>query len=149
MVHAWANVRRFGDIFVSRRDVTNATREVDPEGVEFRRQDKHRRRGYYHIKGPNRVWSVDGHDKLKEFGFEIYGCIDGYARYILNVDIGICNGCEVAIQKFYLVTVSQYDTVPYTVTSDKGKETSLMAECQLRLRRYDNSNVPFLEYNYN
>ena len=44
--------------------------------------DKHRRRGYYHVKGPNRVWSVDGHDKLKEYGFEIYAVTDAYSRFV-------------------------------------------------------------------
>ena len=42
-VLAWTNVRRFGDIFVSRRDVTAATRKLDPQGVDFRRRDKHQR----------------------------------------------------------------------------------------------------------
>ena len=29
-VLAWTNVRRYGDIFVSRRNVTAATRKIDP-----------------------------------------------------------------------------------------------------------------------
>ena len=28
-------------------------------------------------KGPNFIWHVDRYDKLKTFGFNIHGCIDG------------------------------------------------------------------------
>ena len=42
-VLAWTNVHRFRDIFISRRNVTVATRKVNPQGVNFCRYDKHRR----------------------------------------------------------------------------------------------------------
>ena len=46
----------------------------DPEGVE--RRSKHRlRRRRYISKGPNYQWHMDEYDKLKPFGFCIYGCI--------------------------------------------------------------------------
>lgn len=32
-------------------------------------------------KGPNWKWSLDGYDKLREFGFYIHGCLDEYSRY--------------------------------------------------------------------
>src|SRR5436305_1622999 len=60
-VNAWTNVRRFGSVFISRNTISAVTREIDPEGVAFRRADKLRKRGRYVVKGPNRVWSVDGH----------------------------------------------------------------------------------------
>jgi hypothetical protein len=74
---------------------------------------------------------VDGHDKLKEYGFEIYGGIDAYARYILGVSVGISNATKVAIQWFYLTLVTIFG-VPELLRSDKGTETNLIAECQLR-----------------
>ena len=73
---------------------------------------------------------MDGHDKLKEFGFEIYGAIDGFSRMMLNCDVGISNGTEVAIMSFFLRCVTKYG-FPKTIRSDKGSETDLMAECQL------------------
>ena len=41
------------------------------------------------MKGPNRVWSIDGHDKLTRFGIEIYAMIDAYAQFILDAYVGI------------------------------------------------------------
>lgn len=47
------------------------------------------------LQGPNHVWHVDGLDKLKQFGFSIHGCIDGYMmysmNYLLHVLICICS----------------------------------------------------------
>ena len=75
--------------FVSRKQIEEATRQLDPIGVAARTARAHRKRSRYRVKGPNRLWSVDGHDKLSEFGFEIYGIIDGYSRFIINVYVGI------------------------------------------------------------
>ena len=75
--------------FISRAQVAAATRKLDPDGVAARIAQAHRRRPKYRIKGPNRVWSVDGHDKLKRFGFEIYGMIDAYARFTLDIYVGV------------------------------------------------------------
>src|SRR5207248_2888498 len=94
------------------------------------------------VKGPNRIWSVDSHDKLKEYGFEIYGAIDAYSQFILDVAVSICNATEVAIMWFYLNLVTLFG-VPEALRSDKGKETNLMAECQLRFQYYNNPNLLF------
>lgn len=34
---------------------------------------------------------MDGYDKLKLFGFCVYGVIDGYSRRILWFEVGIIN----------------------------------------------------------
>jgi len=59
--------------------------KVDPEGVVIRGQQmgKKRIRHEFHIKGANRVPSIDSHDKLSRFGFEICGALDAYSRYIV------------------------------------------------------------------
>jgi hypothetical protein len=51
--------------------------DLDTEGVKCRRRARIVRRRYT-SPGPNFVWHVDGYDKLKPYGFEIHGCIDGY-----------------------------------------------------------------------
>ena len=75
--------------FISRNLVASTTRQLDPIRVAARTANIHRQRSRFRVKGPNRVWSVDGHDKLSEFGFEIYGIIDGYSRFIINVYVGL------------------------------------------------------------
>ncbi len=44
----------------------------------------------YH--GNDYCWSIDGHDKLKAYGIEIYGAVDAYSRRILWFYVGITNG---------------------------------------------------------
>ena len=57
--------------------------KVDPVGIELRTKGLAQKRGQFMIKGPKRVWSIDGHDKLSRLGFQIYGAIDAYSRYMV------------------------------------------------------------------
>ena len=41
----------------------------------------------YHTKGPNFIQKLDGYDKLKPYGFCIHGCIDGYSRQIMWLEV--------------------------------------------------------------
>ena len=69
-------------ISVDRDNVRQILIHADPEGVECRSKKVLKRRKYY-AKGPNGIWHIDGNDKLKPYGFEIHGCIDGYSRNVL------------------------------------------------------------------
>ncbi|KAI9748017.1 MAG: hypothetical protein M4579_007333, partial [Chaenotheca gracillima] len=142
IVYSHMNIRMLADTFVSRRQVAQATQTLDPVGVAARTAGALRQRARYTVKGPNRIWSADGHDKLSEYGFEIYGIIDGYSRYIVNLYVGISSRTEVGVQKYYLQAVRRYG-FPKKVRSDKGSETGLMAECQVQFRRYEKPEVPW------
>jgi hypothetical protein len=37
-----------------------------------------RHRKEYIVPGPDYIWSLDGHDKLSDWGIEIYAAIDAY-----------------------------------------------------------------------
>ena len=41
--------------------------------------------------GPNFLWHLDGYDKLKQFGFAIHGCIDGFSRFIIWLESASTN----------------------------------------------------------
>src|SRR3954447_24126657 len=110
-------------------------KKVDPIGVEARQLALSRQRGKYLVKGPGRVVSVDGYDKLKPFGFEIYAFIDGYSRYILQLYIGVNNATAVSVNKQYLRMVRKSRQLPLLVRSDKSTETLLMAHSHVQLRR--------------
>ena len=62
----WARLKRKG-ISVSRDRIMEQLRDLDPEGVNSRKKKRLRRRAYY-TKGPNYIWHIDVHDKLKPFG---------------------------------------------------------------------------------
>ena len=56
----------------------------------------------YHNLGPNYVWHIDGHDKLKSYCLSIYGCIDGYSRRIIWLRVASTNKVPELIAKYYL-----------------------------------------------
>ena len=68
------------------RLVESSMREVDPRGVE-------QRKSHYLTcrmcvsQGPNFCWHIDRYDKLKPFGFSIHGCVDGFSRRIIWLDV--------------------------------------------------------------
>ena len=77
----WSHLSASG-ILLRRKDVRLALRELDPENVGKRQRRRLKRRKYRNA-GPNYVWHIDGHDKLKPYGISIHGCIDGYSRRII------------------------------------------------------------------
>ena len=54
-----------------------------------KRKRLHRRR--YVADGPNCAWNLDGRDKLKPFGFSIHGCIDGFSRNLILLEVASSN----------------------------------------------------------
>ena len=71
---------------VSRGIVAQIMKELDSVGADAKRRRTLRRRLCY-SKGPSWVLHLDGYDKLKPFGFEIHGCIDGYSRRALWLNV--------------------------------------------------------------
>ena len=71
---------------VSRPVVAQIMRDLDPVGVDARQRRALRRRLCYG-KCPNRVCHLDGYDKFKPISFEVHGCIDGYSRCVLWLNI--------------------------------------------------------------
>jgi hypothetical protein len=93
------------------------------------------------VKGPNRIWSIDGHDKLSAYGFQIYGIIDTYSRKILGMFVGLSNRTQIAVLKYYLHTIKEY-RVPKAIRANKGVETVLVAAAQFAFRRALKPDIP-------
>ena len=126
-----------------------AVQRLDPAGVDARKKRQIRKRGCFIVKGPNRVWSIDGHDKLSRFGFRIYGAIDAYSRYIIWCFIGHSNRTAVSVNKQYLTAVRQLGVFPKLIRSDKGTETTLLCNSHLSLRRAEQPDLPLSKaYSY-
>jgi hypothetical protein len=115
----------------------------DPDGNELRHQSTLRKHGQFIIKKLNRVWSIDGHDNLSRFGFEIYGCIDAYSQYIIWCYMGHSNRSQISVSKQYLETVCTMGKFPKRIRSDMGRELALLFASHLSLRRTDKSDLPF------
>ena len=83
-------LRRKYNLLVGRHTVRSLLKNIDPHGVHQRRQRRFERK-QYRCPGPNAVWHIDGYDKLALSGFCISGCIDGYSRRIMFLQVASTN----------------------------------------------------------
>ena len=78
--------------------------------------------------------SSSGYDKLKPYGFPIHGCICGYSRRILWLEVVKSNNNPSIPAKLYLDTVQSLRGCPKLVRSDCGTENVTVAAMQCNLR---------------
>ena len=109
-------------------------KDLDPAGVDARRRRTLRRRLYY-SKGPNWVWHLDGYDKLKPFGFEIHGCIDGYSRRVLWLSIIRSNKDPKEVCNLFANYLAVIKGVPRKFVADRGTENVFIVGSQRFHRR--------------
>lgn len=132
---------------LSRDVIYHAFREFYPRDVTQRWNAMRYRRVGWTCPGPDFIWSIDAHDKLKHWGFEIYASIDAYSRYITWFYIGISASTARSVVGQYLSVLQAKGVMPYLVRSDRGGETVLMAGAhfylsQHRLRKRDGVEGP-------
>ncbi|XP_048589292.1 uncharacterized protein LOC125573037 [Nematostella vectensis] len=128
----WHSLRLQG-IQVPRKIVEDMMRELDPEGCENRRTRRLLRRRY-RSSGPNQIWHVDAYVKLKPYGFPIHGCIDGWSRRIMWLNVTKSSNNPYVIAKFYLDCVMDFNGCPEKLRTDCGTENRVMAAMQCTLR---------------
>ena len=86
--------------------VRYALRILDPDGVDRRLRRRLQRR-QYKGRGANFIWHIDGYDKLKPFGFSIHGCIDGYSRRIMWLEVGTSNNDPTVIARYFIDCITE------------------------------------------
>ncbi|XP_067660094.1 uncharacterized protein [Haliotis asinina] len=117
------------------RDVVMLLLQIlDPEGVEARKRRRLRRRQYL-SRGPNNVWHIDSYDKLKPYGMAINGCIDGFSRNIIWLDVCKTNSDPKVIAGYYIGAVQRLGGCPQRIRADMGSENSYVEQMQIFLRR--------------
>ena len=112
------------------------SRQLNPVGVDERRRRTLHRRQYLSL-GPNYCWHIDGYDKLKPYGFPIHGCVDGYSRKILWLEVLASNNNPLVIADLYLRCIRQLSILPARLRTDLGTENGTVAAIQSYLRRND------------
>ncbi len=112
----WRRLVRDHGLRVKRNDVLNMMKVIDPEGVQLRKAHRLKRR-VYSEKGPNYVWHMDGYDKLKPFGLCIHGCMDGYSRRIMWLEVSSSNNNPGVIATYYMDTLKQTRCAPRIIRS--------------------------------
>ncbi|KAM4058217.1 hypothetical protein HRG_014567 [Hirsutella rhossiliensis] len=111
---------------ISRDALYAEYRDFTPENVRERWGRTRYTRRDFSIHGPDWVWSIDGYDKLKNWGFEIYAGIDAYSRYITWFYCGFSSSTSWNVAKQYLHVLNQRHAMPRILRSDHGNETSLL-----------------------
>ena len=119
-----------------RNDVRLSLKQLDPDGVNLRKWRRLHRRKYV-SPGPNFAWHIDGHDKLKPFGFSIHGGIDGFCRKLIWLTVSTTNKMPEVIAKNYLDAVIEHGGIPTKVKADNGTEHSIIEPIHLYFRSLD------------
>ena len=117
-------------VFVLRNSVMSLLRELDPQGVSIRRPKK-----LLLQSRPNDWWHIDGYDKIKRFGFPIIGCIGGFSRKRLWLEIVNSNNDPFVTASAYLNFISELEAILRPIRNDCGTEKSVLAAIQCYFRR--------------
>lgn len=96
----WKRLTKDHGLSVKRTEIMQIMKHLSPHATEERKAHRLQRR-IYTVKGPNYLWHVDGYDKLKPFGFCIHGCIDGYSRRIMWLEVASSNNNPAIVAKYY------------------------------------------------
>ena len=110
-------------LHIQRAKVRETLREVDPEGVEARRQRALRRREYS-VPCPLYLWHVDGNHKLIRYRIVIHVGTDGYSRTVVFIDAND-NNRSTTVERLFLQATETYG-YPINVRTDQGGENVLV-----------------------
>lgn len=124
----WHSLRLNG-IQLPRNLVQVLLKQIDPAGSDARKSRRLKRRTYQN-PGPDHSWHMDGHDKIKPFGFAIHGAIDGYSRKVIWLKVLRSNNCPNVIGKLYLKALREFGGCPRLLVSDLGTENGIAAASQ-------------------
>lgn len=86
------------------------------------------------MKGPNHIWHVDGNEKLKPYGLCLSGCMDGFSRRLIWLEVARTNKNPDLVCSYFLRSVSELNMVPRVVRLDRGTENVHLARSQGALR---------------
>ena len=87
---------------------------------------------------PNYVWHIDGFDKLKTYGFSIHGCIYGYSKRVIWLEVSASNKCPNLIAYYYLNAAKNLNGILKIIKADNGTEHPVIEPIHLFLRDLSN-----------
>lgn len=145
--HLYNYVRLKGQVLVSQNRLYDFYRSVFPEEVQHRREGNFKHRTDFTVPGPNFLWCLDGYEKLKRFGFQIYACIDAYSRCVIWFYIGRSATTSISTLKQYLRTIQHLGMRPFFTRSDHGVETPLWVAAQAMLAQAGPADITYEDEN--
>lgn len=116
----WSMLKTLSPPIIVQRDrVAKLLGEIDPVGVAMRWAQVVPRR-IYKVPSPNSLWHIDTHHKLIRWNFVINGCVDGYSRLVVILQVHTDNLAASMLCDF-MVAIEKY-AIPSRVRADKGGE---------------------------
>ncbi|KAK7052603.1 hypothetical protein R3P38DRAFT_2861331 [Favolaschia claudopus] len=145
---------------IGRNKISDVMHTFEEEGFEKRdpkAQKKTVNRTPLTAVGPHEEWSMDGHDKMNEAGFGIYGIRDKWGTKFLHYRVLPSNRFADVIGVVFLECAKKYGGIPIQGSSDHGSEVrdAHAAQKTLREQFWDDENadgIPawmFLESTHN
>ncbi|KIJ34012.1 hypothetical protein M422DRAFT_263968 [Sphaerobolus stellatus SS14] len=120
-------IRMRTGVDLTRKYVKDLMHDLDREGFQLRdpTSRKVKRRALVNL-GIHEEWSGDGHDKLKKYGFAIYGIRDVWSGKWLGLWVIPDNRLKVVVAYLWLSLSKEYGGLPIQCTTDCGSETTLV-----------------------
>lgn len=131
---------RLNNLRCRKEDVRLILKTLDPEGNEQRRRRRLFRRSYY-ANGPNYIWHLDSYDKLKRYGVCINGCVDGFSRKIVWMNVYVTSSDPKVIAGYYMECVEELGGCPKVVRGDLGTENGHVRDIQKFLRMSNDGEI--------
>jgi hypothetical protein len=131
-----------------RASIFNIVKELDPIGLQRCTNDMQCHYEEFIVPSPDYIWSLDGHDKLLDWGIEIYAAIDAYSRFIIWIYVGVSNRTEQSVAVQYNSTIAQTGYHPRILRTNLGKETLLMLEIHFSVARTSELGIKLEECYY-
>lgn len=125
-----AGLRQRG-IYIQRRRVREAIVRVDPINRANRWGQRIERRPYS-VPHPNFLWHIDSNLKLRHWRMVIHGCIDGFSRCIIYLNIHNNNRATTVLSCFQRATTEW--GYPSRVRADNGGENVAVGEHMIWFR---------------
>ena len=73
----------------------------------------------------------------------IHGCIDGYSRHILWLEVSRSNKDPTIVGKYFLDCIHQLNGAPCAIRADRGVENTIIAGIQRYFHNFENSSFLF------
>jgi hypothetical protein len=83
---------------------------------------------------------MDGHDKFRIAGIQIYGCVDAFSRKVIWIYVGHNSRTQVSVVHQYLKLLLRKRRVAEILRTDHGVETPMMADAHFAIRQ-DNDHL--------
>ena len=69
----------------------------------------------------------------------IHGCIDGYSRHILWLEVSRSNKDPIIVGKYFIDCIHQLNGAPRAIRADRGVENTIIAGIQRYFHNFENS----------